>query len=274
MASPGVRPSVCRSAHSPELIRAARDLSWVHGTATPGRPATNGVAERAVRSVLEGTRTVLEQAGLPHKFWPYACRHWCFSHNVQTREGNSPWHKRHNKGKFKGRRVPFGSLVDFLPSPIRGGPPKVASRTQPGLFLGYFLLPGGRWKGDVLVASLEDLKAVFDDPNARISVQRVKEITRDSGREPVFPFKAIHERNRSSIENPHQQQLFADVEEIKDGGGSLVEGSTDIQGQTWDPPQFRRNLSELKKLFLLWLKNWTPTSLGFHPMWKEPRVGI
>ena len=63
------------SDNSPELIRAARDLSWVHGTATPGRPATNGVAERAVRSVLEGTRTVLEQAGLPHKFWPYACRH-------------------------------------------------------------------------------------------------------------------------------------------------------------------------------------------------------
>ena len=64
------------SDNSPELIRAARQLNWVHGTATPGRPATNGVAERAVRSVLEGTRTVLEQAGLPHKFWPYACRHW------------------------------------------------------------------------------------------------------------------------------------------------------------------------------------------------------
>ena len=88
----------------------------------------------------------------------------------------------------------------------------------------------------MLVASLEDLKAVFDDPNARISVQRVKEITRDSGRDPVFPFKAIHERNRSSIENPHQQQLFADAEEKKEGGGSLVEGNSDLQGQTWDPP--------------------------------------
>jgi hypothetical protein len=133
---PTVEAANFYSDNSPELIRAARDLSWVHGTATPGRPATNGVAERAVRSVLEGTRTVLEQAGLPHKFWPYACRHWCFSHNVQTREGNSPWHKRHNKGKFKGKRIPFGSLVDFLPSPIRGGVPKFASRTQPGFSWG------------------------------------------------------------------------------------------------------------------------------------------
>ena len=90
---------------------------------------------------------------------------------------------------------------------------------------------------------------------------------------PVFPFKAIHERNRSSIENPHQQQLFADAEEEKDGGGSLVEGSTDLQGQTWDPPLFRRNLLELKKPFLLWLKNWTPTFRGSHLMWKEPRAG-
>ena len=74
------------SDNSPELIRAAKDLSWVHGTATPGRPATNGVAERAVRSVLEGTRTVLEQAGLPHRFWPFACRHWCVLDTMSRRE--------------------------------------------------------------------------------------------------------------------------------------------------------------------------------------------
>ena len=124
----------------------------------------------------------------------------------------------------------------------------------------------------MLVASLEDLKAIFDDPNARISVQRVKEITRDSGRDPVFPFKAIHERNRSTIGNPHQQQLFADAEERRDEGGTPVVESPDVQGQTWDPPIFQRKLWELKKLFLLWTKNQIRTSLGFHLMWKEPRA--
>ncbi len=37
-----------------ELIAAARRLRWRHATSTPGRPATNGAAERAVRAVLEG----------------------------------------------------------------------------------------------------------------------------------------------------------------------------------------------------------------------------
>ena len=35
------------------------------------------VAERLVRDVLEGTRTVLARAGLPPRFWEYACRHSC-----------------------------------------------------------------------------------------------------------------------------------------------------------------------------------------------------
>ena len=97
-----------------------------------------------------------------------------------------------------------------MPSPIRGAMPKFAPRTQPGLFLGYFLLPGGRWKGDILAASLDDLKSTLDDPNARISVHRVKEVTRDASQAVTFPFKAIHERNRASVLEPLSQKLFAE----------------------------------------------------------------
>ena len=61
--------------NSPELSRARRELGVAHGTATPYRPETNGLAERAVRRVLEGTRVVLDQAGLPPEFWSLACRH-------------------------------------------------------------------------------------------------------------------------------------------------------------------------------------------------------
>ena len=63
------------SDNSPELVKAARELGVAHGVAVPHRPQTNGVAERAVRAVVEGTRTLLEQAGFAHRFWPYACRH-------------------------------------------------------------------------------------------------------------------------------------------------------------------------------------------------------
>jgi len=151
--------------------------------------------------------------------------------NTQSREGDSPWHKRHDKGKFKGKRIPFGSLVDFMPSPIRGTMPKFAPRTQPGLFLGYFLLPGGRWKGDILVASLEDLRQTLDDPNARISVHRVKEVTREANQAVTFPFRAIHERSRASVVDPSDRQLFAEGDEQHDAGQSVVPSDG-----PWDPP--------------------------------------
>ena len=35
--------------NSAELAKAAKDLAWPHDTSTPGRPATNGVAERPAR---------------------------------------------------------------------------------------------------------------------------------------------------------------------------------------------------------------------------------
>ena len=39
-------------------------LSWNHCTSTPYRSKTNGIAERAVRRVKEGTSAVLLQSGL------------------------------------------------------------------------------------------------------------------------------------------------------------------------------------------------------------------
>ena len=44
---------------APELAKAASDAKWIHSTSAPERPQKNGVAERAVRSVKPGGRTVL-----------------------------------------------------------------------------------------------------------------------------------------------------------------------------------------------------------------------
>ena len=44
--------------------KACEDLSWNHCTSTPHRSETNGIAERAVRRVKEGTSAVLLQSGL------------------------------------------------------------------------------------------------------------------------------------------------------------------------------------------------------------------
>ena len=55
--------------NSLEFSKACADLSWNHCTSTPHRSETNGVAERAVRRVKEGTSAVLLQSGLNESWW-------------------------------------------------------------------------------------------------------------------------------------------------------------------------------------------------------------
>ena len=52
------RPKMFYSDNAPELIKAARDLGWIHDTSTPELSQTNGVVERQVGIVEEGSRTV------------------------------------------------------------------------------------------------------------------------------------------------------------------------------------------------------------------------
>ena len=57
-------PKVNFTGNSLEFGKSFEDLSWNHCTSTPHRSETNGIAERAVRRVKEGTSAVLLQSGL------------------------------------------------------------------------------------------------------------------------------------------------------------------------------------------------------------------
>ena len=58
------KPKVIYTDNSLEFRKACEDLSWSHCTSTPHRSETNGIAERAVRRVKEGTSAVFLQSGL------------------------------------------------------------------------------------------------------------------------------------------------------------------------------------------------------------------
>ena len=60
---PERKPKVIYTDNSLEFGKACEDLSWNHCTSTPHRSETNGIAERAVRRVKEGTSAVLLQSG-------------------------------------------------------------------------------------------------------------------------------------------------------------------------------------------------------------------
>eukprot|EP00972_Heterocapsa_arctica_P027122 3988210-Heterocapsa_arctica.AAC.1 len=55
----------------------------VHLSSTPYRPESNGVIERFVGLVADGTRCLLAQGGLPHAWWPYAARAFCHARNIK-----------------------------------------------------------------------------------------------------------------------------------------------------------------------------------------------
>ena len=66
---PERKTKVIYTDNSLEFGRACEDLSWNHCTSTPHRSETNGIAERAVRRVTEGTSAVLLQSSLNESWW-------------------------------------------------------------------------------------------------------------------------------------------------------------------------------------------------------------
>ena len=67
---------------SGELGAASQNMLIPHDVSTPQRPQDNGIAERAVRRVIEGTRCCLLQSGLCHAWWKEAMRAYCYNRNV------------------------------------------------------------------------------------------------------------------------------------------------------------------------------------------------
>ena len=63
---------------------------------------------------------------------------------------------------FNGPIIPFGSLVGYYPmaAKFQSRIHQFGKKVLPGLFLGYALYAGGIWKGDVLVADLEELETM------------------------------------------------------------------------------------------------------------------
>ena len=160
---PDRKPKVTYTDNSLEFGKACEDLSWNHCTSTPHRSETNGIAERAVRRVKEGTSTVLLQSGLNENWWADSMECYTYLRNVTDllSDGKTPYERRFGQ-PFKGPIIPFGSLVEYHPVTAKDQSRiyQFGKKVLPGLFLGYALYAERIWKGDVLVADLEELETM------------------------------------------------------------------------------------------------------------------
>ena len=160
---PERKPKVIYTDNSLEFGKACEDLSWNHCTSTPHRSEVDGVAQRAVRRVKEGTSAVLLQSGLNASWWADSMECHTYLRNVTDLEsdGKTPNERRFGQ-PFQPPVVPFGSLVECHPTTVKDQSRihQFGKKVLPGLFLGYALYAGGIWKGDALIADLEELETM------------------------------------------------------------------------------------------------------------------
>ena len=175
---------------APEYKAACRTLGYRHKTSTPGRPQTNGLAERSVQEAIQGARSLLHQCGAPTRWWSKAIRHFCFLHNVTRKVPGepAPWELRFGTA-FTGPLLAFGSEVTYksaVDNPNDGM--KFGPSSRQGVLVGYFMNPGGAWSKDFLVYDLDTIRQNKDC--RRLRTRRCGEVFQPKGL-PVFPIKNV-----------------------------------------------------------------------------------
>ncbi len=229
---PRDRPTAIYTDGSGELSVAVASVKEVypevaHYKSLPYRPSTNGRIERMNQTVLGGTRAALWQAGAPLYLWHLACRHYCLARNTAVVEGDSAWHRRLRKGHFGGKRIPFGARVTYLPEGSK--PAKFDRRMQDGIFAGWDLQPGGKWRGYYLVipwSYLLDLDYSVTYPiNPIRTVQTQVVELPDSGVE--FPLVGPRDRARLALSEGERRNVWLEPfcgDDGDDGDSSGTDG--------------------------------------------------
>ena len=115
-------------------------------------------------------------------------------------------------GHWTAKRIPFGAAVDFLPNSTKkkwAGRSKWNPNAIPGIFLGYKLLPGRKWKGEYYVASLKDCQSLDLSCDARKADSRLPVHRRGIVVEDAlgyrFPLKARYDQTNGTLERAPPQ---------------------------------------------------------------------
>ena len=138
----------------------------------------------------EGTSAAVLQSGLDEKWSADSMECYTYLRNVTDllSDGKTPCERRFGVS-FDGPVIPFGAMVEYHPISAKdlSRLHQFGSKVLPGLFLGYALHAGRIWKGDILVADIQELEEV-DASEIYAKRLNAKEVLTPMGGEKImFP---------------------------------------------------------------------------------------
>lgn len=221
--------------NSKEFAAALQQLCVCHDTCTPYTPASNGIVERAVRRVKEGTAGCLIQSGLSDRWWHKAMMTFCYLRNIHDldAEGKTAYEKRFGV-PFAGPIIPFGAGIQYKPNRPKEIDELKWTKNKPGLFAGYVLNAGGGWTGDVDV--LDAVELTNAQMHSEVNCRRIshKEIDIDKGEKGEFTFPVIFESWEQPVDSKNMTRTIR-----KKIFGNDREDKT-FQNEAQDEAKFRR----------------------------------
>ena len=121
-------------------------------------------------------------------------------------DGKTPYERRFGQ-PCQGLIIPFGPLVEYHPVTAKDQSRihRFGKKVLPVLFLGYALYAGRIWKGDVLIADLEELETM-DASEIYSERPNAKEVIFPKQGEFIFPIadgRIKTPRRRSETVNIH-----------------------------------------------------------------------
>ena len=207
---PTRKPKVIYTDNSLEFGKSCEELSWNHCTSTPLRSETNGIAERAVRRAKEGTSAVLLQSGLDNEWCADSMKCYCYLRNIQDHlsDWKTPYERRFGM-PFDGPVIPFGAMVEYhaISSKDLSRLHQFGPKVLPYIFLVFVLCAARIWKGDILVADIEELEEI-DASELQARRLSAKEVSTPMKGE-IFPVADGTVKNfwrRSASETIHNNQ--------------------------------------------------------------------
>ncbi|CAE7259976.1 unnamed protein product [Symbiodinium sp. CCMP2592] len=190
---------------APELTDAVKELGWLPSPGIPNDAFHNAKLERAIRSIKEGTRSVHLRAGFPHALWPRSVEFFCtakaFTTEAPVHPNETEESEAFKKGKtcyavankgdaFEGLKVPLGALVYYKPAKHKDLPP-FDPRTLPGIFCGWRIDHGFRFRGIHLVLDYESLRTNQKGCGRPIQVHEKELVVPDSFVFPLYEANAL-----------------------------------------------------------------------------------